>query len=532
MSLVSVKFFAFFLCVFLAYFLMPLRRRWIVLLVGSYIFYMVSSVRMTVFLLLTTLTTFYAAKRLGRLNEETAVYLAEHKKELDREGKKQYKAQQAGKKKQVLLAAVLWNIGILCVLKYTGFVFDSVNKVFEFAGGSRILPGIGWMLPLGLSFYTFQAVGYVIDVYRGKYAPDESLPRYMLFVSFFPQIIQGPISRHDQLAHQLYEGHRFDYTQVTMGIQLILWGIIKKIVLADRLALVADMVFDNYLNYAGLTMFVAAAVYGVQVYADFSGGMDMVRGIGQIFGVDMVLNFERPYFAKSLAEFWRRWHITLGSWMRDYVFYPVSLSKRFSRLGKKTRKWFGNQTGKMIPTFLAMFLTFMLVGIWHGAAWKYVAYGFWNAAIISASILLEPVYKKAADFCHINTESTAWKLFSMVRTFLLCSLGRFFSRGLSLRSALTMMKSFFTVWNPEVLTNGTFLTMGLTGRDWLVVFFMLLVLLIIGLIQERGVRIRESLARSPLVIRWAFYMGAVIFLLLFGMYGPGYSAAEFVYQQF
>lgn len=532
MSLVSLQFFVFLLCVSILYFLLPLGKRWIVLLLASYLFYLTSSVKMTVFLLLTTLTTFYAGRRLGSLNEETAAWLAAHKKELDREGKKQYKAKQATRKKRTLLAAVLWNIGILCVLKYTGFVFESINGALEFAGISRLLPTVNWLLPLGLSFYTFQAVGYVIDVYRGKYEPDQSLPQYMLFVSFFPQIIQGPISRHDQLAHQLYEGHRFDYTRVTMGLQLMLWGLIKKLVLAERLALIANEIFDNYLNYAGLTMFIGAAVYGMQVYADFSGGMDMVCGIGQIFGIEMIKNFERPYFARSLAEFWRRWHITLGAWMRDYVFYPVSLSKRFSRLGKKTKKWFGTQTGKMIPTFLAMFLTFMLVGIWHGAAWKYVAYGFWNAVIISASILLEPLYRKMAGICHIDTECAAWRLFSVVRTFLLCSFGRFFSRGLSLRSALTMMKSFFTVWNPQVLTDGTFLGMGLTGRDWLVAFFMILALLVIGIFQERGVHIRERLAQQNIVIRWIFYMGAVIFLVLFGMYGPGYSASEFVYQQF
>ena len=432
----------------------------------------------------------------------------------------------------MLLFAVLWNIGILCVMKYTGFVFRSLNSVLQTAGVKSLLPSVSWALPLGLSFYTFQAVGYVIDVYRAKYGPDESLPKYMLFVSFFPQIIQGPISRHDQLAHQLYEGHRFDYEGFTMGLQLFLWGLIKKLVLAERLAVVADTVFDNYLDYAGLTMFIGAAVYGMQVYADFSGGMDMVRGIGQVFGIEMTLNFERPYFARSLEEFWRRWHITLGAWMRDYVFYPVSLSKRFSRLGKRTKKWFGTQTGKMIPTFLAMFLTFMLVGIWHGADWKYVAYGFWNAIIISSSILLEPVYKKMAAACHINVNSRCWQLFSIIRTFFLCSLGRFFSRGNSLHSALVMMKSFFTVWNPQVLVNGTLLKLGLGRKDWMIVLLLVLVLLIVGIFQERGVHIRESIARRNIVIRWAVYLGAIVFLVLLGIYGPGYDAAKFVYQQF
>lgn len=530
MSFVSLQFLIFFPCVLILYFLFPLKKRWLVLLGASYIFYMASSIKLTAFLLLTTATTFYAGKRLGGLNEETASWLSEHKKDMDREAKKQYKQQQTRKKRRVVLFAVLWNVGILCVLKYTGFVFSSLNRLTSPLG--LALPGIRLLLPLGISFYTFQAVGYVIDVYRGKYKPDKSFLQYMLFVSYFPQIIQGPISRHDQLAGQLYEGHRFDYTRVTLGLQLILWGLIKKMVLADRLLLVTDEIFVNYLNYSGFTMFAGAAIYGLQVYADFTSGMDIARGISQIFGIELILNFERPYFACSLAEFWRRWHITLGAWMRDYVFYPISLSKRFNQLGKKTRKWFGNQTGKMFPTFLAMFITFMLVGIWHGAEWKYVAYGLWNAGIISSSILLEPVYQKMAKACHMNTESMGWKLFAMLRTFFLCSLGRFFSRAVSLRSALTMLKSFFTVWNPEVLTDGTFLQMGLTLRDWLVVLVMIAALFLVGIYQERGGHVRERIAGTAIVPRWAVYMAAVVFLVLFGMYGPGYAAAEFVYQQF
>lgn len=532
MNFVSLEFVAFLLCTLFCYYLIPKKHRWVVLLVGSYVFYMASSVKLTVFLLLTTVTTFFAGKKLGQLNEETAAYLAEHKQELDREAKKQYKAQQTVRKRWVVLLAVLWNIGTLCVLKYTGFVFNIINSVLSMTGLSWNLPGVSFLLPLGISFYTFQAVGYVIDVYRGKYQADDSLPQYMLFLSFFPQIIQGPIARHDHLAHQLYEGHAFDYDQFTKGLQLILWGLIKKLVVAERLALIVDHIFGNYLDYAGLTFLVAAVLYGMQIYMDFSGGIDMTRGIGQLFGIDMAVNFERPYFAKSLSEFWRRWHMTLGGWMKDYVFYPLSLSKAANKLGKKTRKWFGNQTGKMIPTFLAMFVTFMLVGIWHGAETKYIAYGFWNAGIISSSILLEPVYKKMAAFCHINTQSKGWQLFSMLRTFLICSIGRFFPRCDSLRMALVMIKSSFTVWNPEIFTNGTFSNIGLTNKDWKLLGLMMIVLLIVGIVQERGVKIRDRVAAMPIPVRWSFYIAAFLLLALCGMYGPGYSAASFVYQQF
>ncbi len=533
MSLLSGKFVLFFLCVFSAYFLMPRKHRWIVLLVGSYVFYLFNSVRMAAYMLLTTFTTFFSARKIGALNEETAEYLKAHKEELDSEARKQYKAAQVKRKRRFLLFAILWNIGTLCVLKYTGFVFDAINRILHYAADMEaVLPSVRFILPLGISFYTFQTVGYVVDVYRGKYEPDKSLPKYMLFVSFFPQIIQGPISRYNQLAHQLYEGHDFDYTQAAMGLQLVLWGLMKKLILADRLVLVSNMIFENYLDYAGLTMFVGGTVYGVYMYADFSGGIDMIRGIAQIFGIDMMQNFERPYFATSLSEFWRRWHISLGEWMRDYVFYPISLSKAFGRLGKKTKKWFGHKTGKVIPTYLATFITFMLVGIWQGTELKYVGYGFWNASIIAGSLLLKPAYAKARDFFHINAKSWYWKLFCMIRTFFLCSLGRFFSGGLSLRSALVMMKSFFTVWNPQVLINGTFLNMGLTKRDWCVVLAMLIILLIVGIMQERGIRVRSSVAALPLPARWLIYIGAIVFLVLLGRYGPDFASADFIYQQF
>lgn len=532
MSLLSGKFVVFFLCIFLLYYLMPLKKRWIVLLVGSYFFFLVNSARLVAFLLLTTLSTYYTGKKLGEMNRETAEYLAEHKAELGREEKKEYKAKQTKKKRRVLALAVVWNIGTLCVLKYTGFVFSSINSVLALAGISLQLPGVHFLLPLGISFYTFSSVSYVVDVYRGKYEPDTSLPQYMLFVSYFPQMIQGPIARHDHLAHQLYEGHRFDYDQVTKGMQLVLWGLIKKFVLAERLSQISNTIFNNYTDYAGFTMFLCTVAYGLYMYGDFSGGIDIVSGLSQSLGIKLASNFERPYFAISLAEYWNRWHISLGEWMKDYVFYPLSLSKSFTHLGRKAKKRFGVQIGKVVPAFLASFITFVLVGIWQGTSWKYVAYGFWNATIISMSMMLKPVFVSMTNFFHIPTKSLGWRIFSMVRTFFVTSLGRFFSGGPSLRVALVMMKSFFTVWNPGVITSGIFLEMGLTIRDWYVVFFMVLVLLIAGIIQERGTNIRDAVAAWVLPARWAFYIAAVLFLVLFGVYGPGYTASDFIYQQF
>ena len=265
---------------------------------------------------------------------------------------------------------------------------------------------------------------------------------------------------------------------------------------------------------------------------NISGGMDIARGVSQILGIDLAVNFERPYFARSLSEFWRRWHITLGSWMRDYVFYPLSLSKSFNKLGKRCRKIFGNYVGKKLPTFLSMFIVFMLVGVWHGSSWKYIAYGFWNGGIISASILLESFYEKCSKACKIDVESYGWKFIQMVRTFVLATLGRFFSRALTCRIALSMFKRTFTSFNPWVLTDGSLMEMGLASVDYFLIAVMLLILLVVGILQERGVHLRDSIAQQNIIFRWMLYMGALMFVLLAGVYGPGYSATEFIYQQF
>lgn len=532
MAFVSGSFLVFLFVVFTAYFLTPKKYQWVVLLIASYTFYAFSGVKLLFFLVLTTLVTFMTGRLLGKVNQQTSQYLAAQKKNLSREEKKEYKNKQTTKKRRILFYAVLVNLGILIFLKYFNFLAGNVNSVISMFGSNAKIPVLNLLLPLGISFYTLQSIAYVVDVYRGKYEPDGNIAKFALFMSYFPQIVQGPIARYDQLAHQLYESHKFEYNRVTQGAQLILWGFIKKLVIADRLAVIVNPIFDNYQNYGGILLFIAAAGYGFQVYADFSGGMDIARGVSQILGIDLVLNFERPYFARSLAEFWRRWHITLGSWMKDYVFYPLSLSKQFSKLGKATRKILGNYIGKKLPTFLSMFIVFMLVGVWHGSSWKYVGYGLWNAVIIVSSILLEPFYISVAQKFKVNTECFGWRFFQMVRTFLICSFGRFFSRGLSFLVAVDMIKRTFTEFNPWVLFDGTLLNLGLSIYNILVLIFMIIVMLIVGNLQEKGIHIRESIARQNLYFRWMIYLGALILVLVFGIYGPGYSAAEFIYQQF
>ncbi|MBQ1312827.1 MAG: MBOAT family protein, partial [Blautia sp.] len=474
--------------------------------------------------------TFFDGKAIYLVNRNAERYLKETEG-LSRAQKKDYKEKANKKAKGLLLLGVLSDLGILLVLKYFNFFAENANKGLRFLGFQ--LPMLHLLLPLGISFYTLQAVAYLVDIYRNKLKPDTNLGKFMLFMSFFPQIVQGPIARHAHLAHQLYEGHKFSYERFTFGLQLILWGWMKKLIIADRVMIPVGQIFDNYQQYTGLIVFLGAVLYGVQVYMDFSGGMDIARGVSQILGIELELNFRQPYFATSVEEFWRKWHITLGAWMRDYVFYPLSLSKSFASLSRKTRKIFGQFVGKRMPAFLASFIVYLLVGIWHGPEWKYLAYGVWNGMIIMISILLVNVYAKMRSVCGIRETAFTWRAFQMFRTFILMSMGRFFSRAGGFLPAVEMMARSAKQWyNLAFLVDGSLIRLGLDNANWILLLIALIVIFGVDCLHEKGVFIRGAIARQPLIFRWMIYIGAILILLVFGSYGPGYDSASFIYEQF
>ncbi len=266
--------------------------------------------------------------------------------------KKSINARGMLRKRRVCLVAILINFGILVVLKYSNFLIDTVNGFFNAIDVTYDIHNVSFVLPLGISFYTFQAIGYLIDVYRKKYPAEESFFRFALFLSYFPHIIQGPFSRFDDLGKTLFTQHKFSYERLCEGSRRILWGFFKKLLIADNIAIVVNEIFSNYGNYIGPQMLAVAFFYGIQIYADFSGYMDIVCGISHILGVDLTENFKQPYFSKSIDEFWRRWHITLGRWFRDYLFYPVAMSKKTQKIARKAREKLGQSVGRLIPRLL------------------------------------------------------------------------------------------------------------------------------------------------------------------------------------
>lgn len=524
MAFTSFYFLVFVVAVVCAYYVIPKDYRWVVLLAASYIFYMISSPSTFVFLLLTTYVTFYGGKLLGKANAEHKAYLAEHKETMSRDDKKALKAQVQKKKRRVVLAILLINFGVLAFVKYFRYYIGLITEVI----GVEI--DLGILIPLGISFYTFQSAAYILDLYRNKIEADSSLPKFALFMSFFPQIVQGPIARYDQLAGQLYEGHDFQYTNLTHGAQLMLWGFFKKLVIADRVSILVTQVFDNYTDYSGGIVLLALLFYTIQIYADFSGGIDIARGVAQCMGIEMGHNFMRPYFSDSLSEFWRRWHMSLSFWCRDYIFYTIAMSKFFGKLGKKLRAVLGDRVGKLFPVIIAQMATFITIGLWHGAEFKYIAYGLYNGFIIVISLLLEPYFKKALKALKISDENKAWKVFRIIRTFCIVTWGRMFPKAASFGVAMAMYVSIFR--SSAVPFSEQVLTLGLNSMDFLVVLMGCIVWFFISWHQEKGIKIRETLDQKPLIVRWIVYLLGFAAVLIVGIYGPGYDASAFIYRGF
>ena len=540
MAFFSWQFIVFLIVSVTVYYMIPGRFQWIVLLISSGWYYLVGGgPRAAVFVAVTVVTTWGGACLMDRIpqREEKKLRPGEDAGEtgkLSREQKKALKAVVQRKKRRIMVCVLLLNFGILGVVKYGGFVTSNLNSMFDhFRLGMRI-PGADFLLPLGISFYTFQSMGYLIDVYRGKYSAERNVLKLALFTSYFPSILQGPINRHDELAGQLYAPHKFSGRRFREGILRMLWGFFKKMIIAERAAIIVNEVFGGFEQhrYAGFTIFVAALLYGVQLYADFAGGMDIVFGASELFGIRLRENFRQPYMARSISEFWQRWHISLGGWMRDYVFYPIALSKPFAKMQKNLKKKVNPYFGKVFPSFLASFLVFILVGIWHGANWKYVIYGIYHATFVSTETLFEQPYAAMRRLCRIRENASGWKLFQMVRTLFIVSIGRYCDVAPDAGTVFRLLRATFSKFNPWIFFDNSLYELGLDEKNFGLLIIMILLLAAVDLVNERGKTLRGVIAAQQLPFRWAVYLAAVSAILVFGMYGPGFDMASFIYAQF
>lgn len=532
MAFTSLNFIVFLLAVITVYYIIPKKAQWVFLLTASYAFYLFSGIKPIFYIIVTTLTTYFAALLMEKYRTNCTEELSALPETASLQQKKEIKQKVSKKIHTVQVITVCFNLGILAVLKYLNFIDGNINALFSLFGSTFKIPQIDLLVPLGLSFYTFQSIGYVIDIGRGKYKPQRNLGKYALFVSFFPQIVQGPISRYDQIGEQLVAEHKFNYENFKFGAQLILWGFFKKLVIADRFSAVVSNVFGNYKSYHGFEMIIGIFCYAIQIYADFSGGIDITRGAAQMMGIDLPINFERPYFSKNMTEYWRRWHITLGAWMREYVFYPVMLSKAFTNIGKKAKKTFGKETGRVIPSALTSFIVFFLIGIWHGATWQYIAFALYNATFITLGMLFKPLLKKTEKALHINTECFSWQLWQMVRTFVVLAVAKTLVKAPSLKAAFVILKKCVCDLNPAIFSGKLLTNLGITENSFAVGIVSLLVLLVVSILQENGMKIREKLSEQNFLFRWLIYIVAVAVVIIFGIYGPASNASDFIYQRY
>ena len=490
-----------------AYQIAPQKWRRRVLLGFSYLFFWLLSGKLIVYLLGTTVFVHCMGIWLDSIRSEKK------------------------KARRVLTFGILVLLGVLAYLKYYNFFVENVTGIFGNAlpftlAEKKIL------MPVGISFYTLQAIGYMADVYWGKIRAEEKLEKTALFLAFFPQIMEGPICRYSDTCDALYSGRPLEAENLTNGYIRIFWGLFKKKVIADRLAIGVDAIFGNYTSYSGFMVAFAAVAYTVQLYMEFSGCMDIIIGSGQLFGVTLPENFRQPFCAQSAAEFWRRWHITLGTWFKTYIFYPVSMSAPVKRWNQYRRKHFGKYVTMLGTSAMALFPVWLCNGLWHGARWSYIFYGMYYFTLILAGIAVEPVRDRILQVFHISERSVGLKFMRIAKTWLIIFTGELFFRADGLRAGIYMFRSMFRNFDLGNLTDGSLLELGMTKADLIAVVVGCVAVAVVGFIKERGTNVRISLDRKPVFMRWSFYYVLILAVIVIAAYGDGYQAVDMIYAGF
>ncbi len=486
----SMDFLLFFPIVVLIYYAVPRKIKWVWLLIASLYFYMCWSVKYSVLLAFSVGTTYAAAMMIGKSDAYA--------------GKKQVYL-----KRFSLASCIVMNVLILFVFKYGNFMLENLGYL-----GFENLPCISFALPVGISFYTFQAIGYLADVYKGKCVPEKNFGKYALFVTFFPVILSGPIERASNLLKQIHEEHKFNYRQVKDGLIFMAWGLFQKIVIADRAAIVVDTVWRNYEDFPGVWLLLAAVLFSVQIYCDFGGYSNMAIGAAKVMGFELTHNFDTPYFAQSIKEFWRRWHISLSSWLRDYIYIPLGGSRC-----SKTRKYFN------------LLITFGVSGLWHGANWTYVVWGLLHGTYQIAGEITTPLRNKIKTICSVkDTGMFVW--LSRLFTFGLVTFAWIFFKAPSLTDAVEFIKGIGTNFEAyRIMDLAQWGTLGITMMEMLFLLTFILCLFVVSILHGRE-SVTEQLERQNPLERWIIYMALVWAIIMFGVYGMDYVQTQFIYFQF
>ena len=531
MSITSFTFVAFVFAALILYYLVPKRFQWIILLLASLVFYARYSEKCLLFVLVTAVTVWGAARVMQGLSDGRKAYLKAHKAEMSKEEKSAYKKKIRKQRKMVMLAALLLNLGILCVVKYFHFALAQINALISLTGGEGIADTYRLLVPQGISFYTFQAVGYLVDVYWENCKAEKNFFRMLLFVSFFPQVTQGPISDYEQLSGELFAEHSLSYDNYARGFQRMLWGFMKKMVLANLVAPYVQDVFANYSTYTGISAFIGALFYSVQIYADFSGYMDIMCGLCEMFGIHLTENFERPYFSKSIAEYWRRWHISLGAWFKRYIYFPIAMSNWSRQLAWKSRERFGQGISDVLPATIALVVVWLCTGLWHGASWGYVAWGLVNGLFIILSLWLEHIYAAWKKALRINESAWLWRAFQTVRTFILVTFIKVLPEVGTLSDGFGLWRQIFTEHTLPKTVDELLPALAANGTANFVVIMIMIVLLFVTSLMQRKMPIRDYFARVPLPGRLIIMACGFAVIIIFGVPAMA-SGGGFLYAQF
>lgn len=485
--------------VVLVYYILPYKMRYIWLLIVSYYFYMQWNPIYITLLFSCTLLTYVSGRIIGKMQT------------LEADSDESVIKRLRQKKKLCLAICILLNLGILGFFKYFGFGIKCLNYLFRFIHIGEISWDHSILLPVGISFYTLQALGYLIDVYRGDIYAEKNFLRYALFVSFFPQLVAGPIERSKSLLVQLGEPHRLDYENIRKGLVLVLYGLFLKMVIADRAAIIVDTVYDDSFTYPGFYIVVATIFFAIQIYCDFYGYSTIARGSALLMGIRLMDNFEAPYFSRSVKEFWRRWHISLSGWFKDYLYIPLG----------------GNRKGKVRKegNLLAVF---GVSGLWHGASVAFIVWGLLNGAYQVVSDIVSPIIKSKTE-----TESRFSRtLFRTVFTFALVTFAWLFFRAGDLHNALEVLRNMFGTRNWTVLFDGSLYGLGVARNYMCVLLASILALFIVDYHKYQGKDMAALLLKQGWWFRVLIYMVMIFTILLYGCYGEIYDTQQFIYFQF
>lgn len=476
----SLQFAVFFVVVVMVYFAIPHRFRWMMLLAASYYFYMCWKAEYVILIMFSTLVDYFAGLRMSMLSEQK-------------------------RRRKYLCFSLVCNLGILFFYKYFNFLGQSVTDMLQAFNIYYDTPVFHVLLPVGISFYTFQTLSYTIDVYRGRIPAERHLGIYALYVSFWPQLVAGPIERTSHLLPQLRQRYAFDYDRVTGGLRLMLWGLFKKVVIADQLAVYVNKVYNHVGDYQGVPLLVATFFFAIQIYCDFSGYTDMARGAAQVMGYDLMENFKRPYLAKSIREFWQRWHISLSTWFRDYVYIPLG--------GQRTTRWRWQYN---------LILTFLLSGLWHGANWTFVTWGVLHGCYLVAENLSGSFQARLADHWFVGEHTLINRALRVGITMSMICFAWIFFRANSMADAWSVIGKMFLI-RPDDLG------ISVIGVPAFLRAMLLLLVLFIVDMTERKTSIQLVVKRLPLVVRWLVYTGIFWSIALAGVFGV---RQEFIYFQF